>query len=477
MDDLAGQDSGINHGKIPEKNYCENLPNDIGQTEEKQNPAVQHWPVIEHKFIKKEKFLIYKPNNKIEVNVYMADITTLTGVQVITCSDDRSGNGHGAIASTLWKTGKSKYESIKKKAFQKDAIHFGDIIITEGGDSNFQQVVHAVLPSFKETISSQKHKEMVHKCYDRILDEINKLQKTSLALPLLGAGCGELGYEGSVKLFLDSLEVFCNRTTTLNLKVIHIVDTDEHITQRTANEFIKHVERVRNHLLSTQGRELKPSLDPSSHTSSVRPQKEISQVRPKNAMPGEKSKEGCSICLAEMKSAKTLSCGHTVCIKCVEKQFRTKQGCPKCGAVHGIIYGDQPEGGKMNIFLQKQSLAGFDKTDTLIIEYQIPAGTQGPNHPKPGKRHSGIFRTAYLPDTREGRKVCDLLRVAFDRRLIFKFGRSSWGEDSLVWNDIFHKTEPFGKYGYPDPGYLKRVQEQLAAKGVTETDLVQGTPV
>ena len=26
-------------------------------------------------------------------------------------------------------------------------------------------------------------------------------------------------------------------------------------------------------------------------------------------------------------------------------------------------------------------------------------------------------------------------------------------------------------YGYPDPGYLSRVQQELAAKGVTEKDL------
>ncbi|KAK3610482.1 hypothetical protein CHS0354_016672 [Potamilus streckersoni] len=474
INDSAGRDSGNNqHGKMPEKDIGKTYPKDEVQTEEKQNPSTPLWPEIEQKYFKKEKFYIYKPNNKLEVNIYMADITKLTGVQAIVCSDDRRGTGLGAIASTLQKTGKSEFENIKKKAFQKE-VNFGDVIITEGGDSNFQLVAHAVLPSFKDTISFERHKGMVHKCYDEILDEINKWQKTSLALPLLGAGCAELGYEGSAKLFLDSLEVFCNRTTTFNLKVIHIVDKDEHITEKIGDVFIRHTERVINHLLATHGRELKATSHPSSDTSSVRSQEEISQMKSKSPMSSEESKEECPLCLVKVKSLKTLSCSHTFCIKCMEKHFRTKPVCPKCGAFHGTIYGDQPEGGKMSISIKKQSLPGFEKNDTLRIEYQIPSGTQGPNHPKPRKPYSGIIKIAYLPDTIDGRKVCDLLKVAFERRLIFTFGRSSQGiDDVLMWSDIYHKTKFSGKHGYPDSGYLKRVQEQLAAKGVTEADLVQ----
>jgi len=42
--------------------------------------------------------------------------------------------------------------------------------------------------------------------------------------------------------------------------------------------------------------------------------------------------------------------------------------------------------------------------------------------------------------------------------------------NTVVWNDIHHKTSPSGgpsSYGYPDPGYLDRVIEDLKAQGIT----------
>ena len=66
-------------------------------------------------------------------------------------------------------------------------------------------------------------------------------------------------------------------------------------------------------------------------------------------------------------------------------------------------------------------------------------------HPFPGQQYSDIQRTAYLPDTREGRTVLMLLKVAFDRRLIFTVGQSATtGEVGITWNDIRHKTNRSG---------------------------------
>jgi len=51
-------------------------------------------------------------------------------------------------------------------------------------------------------------------------------------------------------------------------------------------------------------------------------------------------------------------------------------------------------------------------------------------------------------------------------------GRSitTGNDNTVVWNDIHHKTSMTGgptSYGYPDPGYLNRVIEDLKAKGIT----------
>ena len=51
------------------------------------------------------------------------------------------------------------------------------------------------------------------------------------------------------------------------------------------------------------------------------------------------------------------------------------------------------------------SVPGYEGCKTLQINYTIPNGVQGPEHPNPGQRYHGTSRTAYLPDTQEGREV------------------------------------------------------------------------
>lgn len=67
-------------------------------------------------------------------------------------------------------------------------------------------------------------------------------------------------------------------------------------------------------------------------------------------------------------------------------------------------------------------------------------------HPNPGQRYYGTSRTGYLPDNEKGRIVARLLRVAFNRKLVFTVGRSrTTGVDNCVtWNDIHHKTSISG---------------------------------
>lgn len=143
-------------------------------------------------------------------------------------------------------------------------------------------------------------------------------------------------------------------------------------------------------------------------------------------------------------------------------------------------------------------------TDDVI---NFALALQGPEHPNPGKPFTarGFPRHCYLPDSEKGRKVNDssslhvehhlwlqafltrfsslhlfvqvlrLLLVAWDRRLIFSVGTSSTtGEsDTVIWNEVHHKTE-FGSnltgHGYPDPGHLDNVLEELKAQGITEEE-------
>ena len=82
--------------------------------------------------------------------------------------------------------------------------------------------------------------------------------------------------------------------------------------------------------------------------------------------------------------------------------------------------------------------------------YQFLSGVQGPEHPNPGQYYQGTSRTAYLPDNHEGREVLQLLRRAFDARLVFTVGASNTTglSNQVIWNVIRHKTSiSGGSYG------------------------------
>lgn len=183
--------------------------------------------------------------------------------------------------------------------------------------------------------------------------------------------------------------------------------------------------------------------------------------------------EACPICMDPIEAAdkETLRCKHSFCRICLKKAFDSKPVCPVCGEVYGILTGTQPDGGKMSVTTSSSSLPGYEKHGTITIHYYIPNGVQKQEHPSPGQPFEGVSRTAYLPDSPEGRRILKLLRRAFDQKLIFTVGRSntSGRKNVVTWNDIHHKTSTHGgptHYGYPDPDYLSRVRDELKVKGI-----------
>ncbi|XP_071195406.1 probable E3 ubiquitin-protein ligase DTX2 isoform X4 [Salvelinus alpinus] len=181
---------------------------------------------------------------------------------------------------------------------------------------------------------------------------------------------------------------------------------------------------------------------------------------------------------------KFTKCGHTLHMLCMLAMYNngTKDGslqCPSCKTIYGEKTGTQPKG-KMEIYSIAQSLPGHPDCGTIQIIYSIPPGIQGPEHPNPGQPYTcrGFPRFCFLPDNDKGRKVLELLKVAWTRRLIFTVGTSSTtGEpDTVVWNEIHHKTEMMSNvsgHGYPDPNYLENVLSELSSQGVTDHCLVK----
>jgi deltex-like protein len=192
----------------------------------------------------------------------------------------------------------------------------------------------------------------------------------------------------------------------------------------------------------------------------------------KKAVP---EKESCPICLLELADSNDVvqlsKCQghmfHKDCIiHCYQQDFLK---CPICSTVYGTLVGTQPKG-TMTVTKSSSKLPGY-KCGTITVNYYFPNGTQGPEHPNPGQAYEGTSRTGYFPDNDEGNKVVNLLKIAWDRRLIFRIGTSvtTGQENCVVWNGIHHKTSTSGgpsNYGYPDDTYLERVKDELAVKGV-----------
>ncbi|OPL20745.1 putative dtx3 e3 ubiquitin-protein ligase, partial [Mytilus galloprovincialis] len=184
--------------------------------------------------------------------------------------------------------------------------------------------------------------------------------------------------------------------------------------------------------------------------------------------------ENCVICMCEMTDPVRLNrCKHTFCLECITGFFQTKPSCPVCGFVYGKIFGDQPDDGTASIYIDPTSLPGYDEKQTYVIIYEFPKGRQKSFHPDPGVEYEGFKRRAFLPISKDGTEVLQLLKRAFEQGMAFTIGtsRTTGKEGVITWNDIHHKTSKTGgptKFGYPDSEYLTRVREELGCKGITD---------
>jgi len=176
--------------------------------------------------------------------------------------------------------------------------------------------------------------------------------------------------------------------------------------------------------------------------------------------------EDCLICCVEFPTApqywQVLKCQHKVCNVCWNKittsgttmsgQQHTFTKCPFCQTCSGVEIGSCPIG-NMTTYQIPGFIPGYEQFGTIQINYNISQGKYKLN------------RTAFLPASPEGNRVCNLLAIAWNRRLTFSIGTSmtTGQQDTLVWN-VHHKTSVQGSvqsHGYPDPTYLDRVKDEL----------------
>jgi deltex-like protein len=190
-----------------------------------------------------------------------------------------------------------------------------------------------------------------------------------------------------------------------------------------------------------------------------------------------KPQDQCPICFEDYLPSSDvvlLKCNHHFCKNCIIGCYT--QGfilCPMCKTCYGTRVGSMPDG-KLKIdhlAVGKCPLSGYESYGTFRLRMSFPDGTQGEDHPNPGQSFEGTSRTAYLPDTPEGKEVLNLIKTAWDRKLLFRIGTSvtTGADNQVTWNGVHMKTQTHGgatNFGYPDDTYFQRVKKELADKGI-----------
>jgi len=113
--------------------------------------------------------------------------------------------------------------------------------------------------------------------------------------------------------------------------------------------------------------------------------------------------------------------------------------CPECGRLQKDVLGNMPDNGTMSYKVIPKGLPGFDNYHSIQITYNFQNGTQSPKHPSPGDPYFaiGFPKTAFLPDTEQGRSILEMLEKSFN--LGHTFVVDAGGD--IVWGDIPHRTE------------------------------------
>ncbi|XP_078603219.1 uncharacterized protein LOC144877190 [Branchiostoma floridae x Branchiostoma japonicum] len=373
----------------------------------------------------------------IEVSVYRGDITRQK-VDVVVNAANTELKHMGGVAFAISKAGgKSIQEESREYVRRHGTLHIGKAVHTGAGKMPCRFVVHTVGPMWDRLGNNGTARSQLRQAITNVLYyACDKLQARSIAFPAISAGIYGVPVDVSAEQLMLATQKFVRSPPSNNtLRHIKFVNIEDQVNRVFVRVFSDNLQPV-----VTEGQS-----------------------------PEVSGYKDCPICLQKIVRPERLHCcGNEFCSDCIKQAFNSKPVCPTCGKQYGTLKGTQPRQGTMEVEEIPQSLPGYPDCGLIRIHYLIPNGIQEHCHPNPGRPYHGTDRLAYLPNNQEGRDVLELLKRAFDNRLVFTVGTSaSTGRSDVVtWNDIHHKTSINGSFGYPDPDYLRRVREELAAKGI-----------
>ncbi|XP_067656383.1 uncharacterized protein [Haliotis asinina] len=354
----------------------------------------------------------FKFSDVVSINIFQNDVFE-TKTNALVSWEDTALMSSKPFIKAMIKAGGSSYEAERDRIRSQMSVQ-GTIAETSGGKLPQDTIFHAVV-GLSITPSA------FGKLLRQVLGFCVKKECHCVLIPLCNQILTGVSSKNKLQLFIEAM-------------VDSLSDLSRHKSRPT---LYVHIAEQHQRVVDDLKQILQEYLTLCGYGSADNPTTEVS------------GGEECVICLSAIVNPKRLKCGHTFCTGCIDSAFKHKKMCPTCKTVCGVITGDMPPG-RMTVFESVLRLPGYEKCGTIEITYSFNGGYQNKDeHPEPGKWYRGFTRTAFLPNNAEGQKVLSLLRVAWERRLTFTIG----------------------SHGYPDPGYLKRVQEELAAQGVTEADL------
>ncbi|XP_050406444.1 uncharacterized protein LOC126821890 [Patella vulgata] len=354
----------------------------------------------------------------ITLHIYQAAVL-LTNTDSITTWEDTAMTNFKASAKKIINAAGDVYKEERSKLKSDGDFKAGSVLTTSAGCLPYQHIYHLIS-------SLKPDRRDLDVLMDNLVKEISMTTDTSVTI--------DIGNIDADVLFTSIVNLFKTAKPS-TLKEIHLVAESEDKIKKLHSNYEYYIKQLGGII--------------------------------------KKSDINCSICLEEMSVFKTLPCGHTFCEPCVDAAIAQNPVCPICrsNAYGEIQKGNQPDG-KMEHHILHAHLEGFSHCDTIEIIYSFNDGIQSANHPRPGYPFKGKTETAYLPDNMEGREILKLLKLAFDKRLIFTVSpdvTSSSGREFVTWSNIPHKTRQDGgpeNNGYPDPDYLNEVKKALHTRGV-----------
>ncbi|XP_077982412.1 uncharacterized protein LOC144437361 [Glandiceps talaboti] len=466
-----------------------------------------------------------RTHNGILISIFRDDITRVRTDVIVNAANGYLSHDGGVARAISCCGGPVIQRESTQYIQQHGPLPTGGVCFTSGGDLPCQYVIHAVGPAVYHGDDLSTATECLQELIVRVLDvAANGLGARSIAFPAISTGIYGLPIESCASAFHHGITEYSFTRPSTSIEEINIVIKDEYGVGAFIIEFFTDLEQpnapvtndqasIDHHTahgfdvdsrgpnqasLSAEYKDDAYSManEEGRHSSHVDDSNDdgvgygvevCTENQPINASSAKaiapasissdiadtlRAKGDCEICTdSDMTLMAMRCCQNTMCHTCFRRHFELNGKCPFCSLVVLVKRGNQPTGEMESVVEDFQHLPGYERDGTIVLSYHFPDGIQTTDHPNPGQPYSGTYRRAYLPNNREGRQVCTLLRKAFDLGLLFTIGKSvtTGVHNCVIWNDVHHKTSRTGGpqgYGYPDPTYLDRVKEELAAKGI-----------